>query len=52
MKIWKKKLVSLKSKISDYGAEKEDFEIKFKKLYDMDDGKIRDVKSAESITVG
>ena len=48
----KKKLDSVKSKMSDYGAEKEDFEIKFKKLYDMADGKIRDVKSAESITAG
>jgi len=48
----KKKLDSVKSKISDYGAEKEDFEIKFNKLYDMADGKIRDVKSAEFITAG
>ena len=48
----KKKLNSLKSRINDFGAERNDFDIKFKKLYDMADGKIRDVNAAESITAG
>ena len=42
----KNNLNNLKSRISDAGSEQNDFNSKFKKLYDMADGKIRDVNAA------
>ena len=46
----KKKLNSLKNRISIPGSKRNDFDSKFKKLFDMADGKIRNVNTAESIT--
>jgi hypothetical protein len=42
----KKKLINLKARIIDAGNEKNKFEQKFNKLFDMANGKIRDVKAA------
>ena len=42
----KNKLNNLRSRITDAGSEKNDFVSKFNKLYNMADGKIRDVNAA------
>ena len=42
----KNKLNNLKNRITDAGSEQSDLNNKFKKLYDMADGKIRDVNNA------
>ena len=42
----KNKLNNLRARITDSGSEQNDFVSKFNKLYNMADGKIRDVNAA------